>query len=75
MLSVSDWKKLPFLGKFRPKNCNCQFKLKMVLFEFEDEQFEYEEFNSDIKFFLFSIGNIIFWGKFVPKIKIFEAEI
>ena len=47
----------------------------MVLFEFEDEQFEYEEFNSDIQFFLFSIGNILFWGKFVPKIKIFEAEI
>ena len=32
-------------------------------------KFEYEEFNSDVHFFLFLTGNILFW-KFVPKIKI-----
>ena len=29
VLSVLDWKELPFLGKFGPKKQNCQFKLKI----------------------------------------------
>ena len=53
ILSVLDWKELPFLGKFGPKNQNCQFKLKigtktnlniknsMVMFTFSVSDWKY----------------------------------
>ena len=67
ILSVLDWKQLPFLDKLGPKNQNCQFKLKIGT-----------KTNSNMKksmvIFTFSLFHrtysFFFFLKFVPKIKI-----
>ena len=59
-------------GKFVPKNRNCQFKLKIGTLD----EFEYEEFNSDVHFCVFSIESILCFGNLFQKSKLFvEAEI
>ena len=73
ILSVLDWKQLPFLDKLGPKNQNCQFKLKIGT-----------KTNSNMKksmvIFTFSLFNrtcsfFFFWNLF-QKLKLFvEAEI
>ena len=69
ILSVLDWKQLPFLDKLGPKNQNCQFKLKIGT-----------KTNSNMKksmvIFTFRPDVFLFFLKFFQKLKLFvEAEI
>ena len=59
-------------GKFGPKNCSCQFKLKIGTWRIIDNRIKnkYEEFNSNVHYFVFSTRSMLFFWKFVPKIKI-----
>ena len=52
----------PFLGKFVPKNQNCQFKLNFGTLD----KFKYTKFNNDVDIFCFQ-PEIPFLGKFDPK--------
>ena len=53
---------IPFLGKFGPKNQNCQVKLKFGTLD----KFEYAKFNNDVDIFCFQL-EIPFLDKFGPK--------
>ena len=78
ILSVLDWKSLPFLGKFGPKNCSCQFKLKIGTWRIINNRIKnkYEEFSSNVHYFVFSTRSMLFFGNLFQKLKLLvKAEI
>ena len=64
ILSVLNWKKLLFLANLVQKNAILSLSWKLVL-----RQFEYEDFNSDVQFLCFWT-EVYFFVKFAPKIQI-----
>ena len=62
---------IPFLGKFNPKNKNCQLKLKLKY-----NQFKYAQFNGGVHFFFFCFRPGIFvLGKSGPKNQICQFKL
>ena len=66
------WSGNPFLGKFGPKNQNCQFKLKFGTFNNSNMQNSMVMF---ISFFFCFWPEILFWGKFGPKSQNYQLKL